>query len=135
LHTLLSGVITPQDFFYVCPAHLQDKHFCSPIIDTKGQAKRLKSLPLSFSSLLSLLDAFSRSFFRRCFSSYSFFTFSNDKVRNFPQRRSISKILCMNALTDSPCQIASIQKLTRMYLCLCLWAHLCPCLFRLYCPC
>ena len=34
------------------------------------------SLPLSFSSLLSLLDAFSRSFFRRCFSSYSFFTFS-----------------------------------------------------------
>ncbi|CAG7991800.1 unnamed protein product [Penicillium salamii] len=36
---------TPEstiDFFYVCPAHLQDRHFCSPIIDTEGQAKRLK---------------------------------------------------------------------------------------------
>lgn len=31
-----------QDFFYVCLAHLQDRHFCSPIIDTEGQAKRLK---------------------------------------------------------------------------------------------
>ncbi|KXG52535.1 Protein of unknown function DUF1742 [Penicillium griseofulvum] len=39
-----SVMITPdnKDFFYVCPAHLQDKHFCSPIIDTEGQAKRLK---------------------------------------------------------------------------------------------
>ncbi|CAI7651616.1 unnamed protein product [Penicillium bialowiezense] len=37
-------MITPdnKDFFYVCPAHLQDRHFCSPIIDTEGQAKRLK---------------------------------------------------------------------------------------------
>lgn len=26
----------------MCPAHLQDRHFCSPIIDTEGQAKRLK---------------------------------------------------------------------------------------------
>lgn len=26
----------------MCPAHLQDKHFCSPIVDTEGQAKRLK---------------------------------------------------------------------------------------------
>jgi chemotaxis response regulator CheB len=26
----------------VCPAHLQDKHFCSPIIDTEGQAARAK---------------------------------------------------------------------------------------------
>ncbi|OQD85407.1 hypothetical protein PENANT_c010G06632 [Penicillium antarcticum] len=33
-------MITPdnKDFFYVCPAHLQDRHFCSPIIDTEGQA-------------------------------------------------------------------------------------------------
>ncbi|KAJ5502206.1 hypothetical protein N7463_005080 [Penicillium fimorum] len=39
-----SVMITPdnKDFFYVCPAHLQDKQFCSPIIDTEGQAKRLK---------------------------------------------------------------------------------------------
>ncbi|OQE91937.1 hypothetical protein PENNAL_c0008G02257 [Penicillium nalgiovense] len=39
-----SVMITPdnKDYFYVCPAHLQDKHFCSPIIDTEGQAKRLK---------------------------------------------------------------------------------------------
>ncbi|KAI3117530.1 hypothetical protein CBS147330_9456 [Penicillium roqueforti] len=37
-------MITPdnKDFFYVCPAHLQDKNFCSPIVDTEGQAKRLK---------------------------------------------------------------------------------------------
>ncbi|KAJ5373375.1 hypothetical protein N7517_005381 [Penicillium concentricum] len=40
-----SVMITPdnKDFFYVCPAHLQDKQFCSPIIDTEGQAKRLKA--------------------------------------------------------------------------------------------
>ena len=31
-----------QDFFYVCPAHLQDRHFCSPIVDTEGDAARLK---------------------------------------------------------------------------------------------
>ncbi|KAJ5787232.1 hypothetical protein N7457_002222 [Penicillium paradoxum] len=39
-----SVMITPdnKDFFYVCPAHLQDRHFCSPIVDTEGQAKLLK---------------------------------------------------------------------------------------------
>ncbi|KAJ5747785.1 uncharacterized protein N7511_009481 [Penicillium nucicola] len=39
-----SVMITPdnKDFFYVCPAHLQDRHFCSPIIDTEGQAARAK---------------------------------------------------------------------------------------------
>jgi hypothetical protein len=31
-----------QDFFYVCPAHLQDRHFCSPIIDAESEAARLK---------------------------------------------------------------------------------------------
>lgn len=31
----------------MCPAHLQDKHFCSPIIDTEGQAKRLKEEALA----------------------------------------------------------------------------------------
>ncbi|KAJ9487765.1 hypothetical protein VN97_g5541 [Penicillium thymicola] len=42
-------MITPdnKDFFYVCPAHLQDKHFCSPIIDTEGQAQRLKEEALA----------------------------------------------------------------------------------------
>ncbi|KOS44618.1 hypothetical protein ACN38_g4420 [Penicillium nordicum] len=42
-------MITPdnKDFFYVCPAHLQDKHFCSPIIDTEGQAQRLKEETLA----------------------------------------------------------------------------------------
>ncbi|KAJ5931536.1 hypothetical protein N7516_006025 [Penicillium verrucosum] len=44
-----SVMITPdnKDFFYVCPAHLQDKHFCSPIIDTEGQAQRLKEETLA----------------------------------------------------------------------------------------
>ncbi|KAJ5281536.1 hypothetical protein N7478_006908 [Penicillium angulare] len=39
-----SVLITPEnkDFFYVCPAHLQDRHFCTPIIDTEGEAKRQK---------------------------------------------------------------------------------------------
>ncbi|KAJ6002703.1 Protein of unknown function DUF1742 [Penicillium sp. IBT 35674x] len=39
-----SVLITPdnKDFFYVCPAHLQDRHFCSPIVDTEGDAKRQK---------------------------------------------------------------------------------------------
>lgn len=31
-----------QDFFYVCPAHLQDRHFCSPVIDAESEAARLK---------------------------------------------------------------------------------------------
>ncbi|KAJ5907833.1 hypothetical protein N7495_000515 [Penicillium taxi] len=31
-----------KDFFYVCPAHLQDRNFCSPVVDTEGKAKRLK---------------------------------------------------------------------------------------------
>ncbi|KAJ5556472.1 hypothetical protein N7494_000387 [Penicillium frequentans] len=39
-----SVLITPdnKDFFYVCPAHLQDRHFCSPIVDTEADAKRQK---------------------------------------------------------------------------------------------
>ncbi|CAI7628704.1 unnamed protein product [Penicillium pancosmium] len=39
-----SVLITPdnKDFFYVCPAHLQDRHFCSAIVDTDGEAAREK---------------------------------------------------------------------------------------------
>lgn len=31
-----------QDFFYVCPAHLKDKGFCSPIVDEAAVAARKK---------------------------------------------------------------------------------------------
>ncbi|KAJ6031214.1 Protein of unknown function DUF1742 [Penicillium herquei] len=39
-----SVLITPdnKDFFYVCPAHLQDRHFCTPIVDKEGEANRQK---------------------------------------------------------------------------------------------
>ncbi|KAJ5238502.1 Protein of unknown function DUF1742 [Penicillium chermesinum] len=39
-----SVLITPdnKDFFYVCPSHLQDRNFCSAIVDTEGEAARLK---------------------------------------------------------------------------------------------
>ncbi|KAJ5133912.1 hypothetical protein N7526_005277 [Penicillium atrosanguineum] len=39
-----SVLITPdnRDFFYVCPAHLQDRHFCSPIINAEAEAARRK---------------------------------------------------------------------------------------------
>ncbi|KAJ2981445.1 hypothetical protein NUW58_g6687 [Xylaria curta] len=39
-----SVLITPdkQDFFYVCPAHLKDRGFCSPIIDHEAVAAAKK---------------------------------------------------------------------------------------------
>ncbi|OJJ44729.1 hypothetical protein ASPZODRAFT_134835 [Penicilliopsis zonata CBS 506.65] len=40
-----SVLITPdnKDFFYVCPVHLKDRNFCSPIIDTEQEeAKKRK---------------------------------------------------------------------------------------------
>ncbi|XRM47359.1 hypothetical protein ABZX51_010340 [Aspergillus tubingensis] len=39
-----SVLITPdnRDFFYVCPSHLQDRHFCSPIVDTEAAAAKAK---------------------------------------------------------------------------------------------
>ncbi|GES62595.1 DUF1742-domain-containing protein [Aspergillus terreus] len=39
-----SVLITPdnKDFFYVCPSHLKDKHFCSPIVDAEDQAAKKK---------------------------------------------------------------------------------------------
>ncbi|KAL0934551.1 uncharacterized protein CTRU02_211350 [Colletotrichum truncatum] len=34
-----------KDFFYVCPSHLKDKNFCSPIIDKEAaEAKKKKEL-------------------------------------------------------------------------------------------
>ncbi|KAK1585802.1 VPS4-associated protein 1 [Colletotrichum navitas] len=34
-----------KDFFYVCPSHLKDKNFCSPIIDNEAvEAKKKKEL-------------------------------------------------------------------------------------------
>ncbi|RAL05799.1 AAA-ATPase Vps4-associated 1 family protein [Aspergillus ibericus CBS 121593] len=39
-----SVLITPdnRDFFYVCPSHLTDRHFCSPIVDTEAVAAKAK---------------------------------------------------------------------------------------------
>ncbi|KAI0136758.1 VPS4-associated protein 1 [Xylariales sp. AK1849] len=39
-----SVLITPekQDFFYVCPIHLEDTRFCTPIIDEEAVAARKK---------------------------------------------------------------------------------------------
>ncbi|KUI73653.1 hypothetical protein VM1G_09613 [Cytospora mali] len=42
-----SVLVTPekQDFFYVCPSHLKDRWFCSPIIDQAAiDAKKKKEL-------------------------------------------------------------------------------------------
>lgn len=30
---LIPNSASPQDFFYVCPSHLKDRGFCSPIVD------------------------------------------------------------------------------------------------------
>ncbi|KAJ0420740.1 DUF1742-domain-containing protein [Aspergillus carlsbadensis] len=40
-----SVLITPnnKDFFYVCPIHLQDRHFCSPIVDAEEEAAKKKA--------------------------------------------------------------------------------------------
>ncbi|RJE20110.1 hypothetical protein PHISCL_07562 [Aspergillus sclerotialis] len=39
-----SVLITPdnKDFFYVCPVHLKDRNFCSPIIDSEEEARKAK---------------------------------------------------------------------------------------------
>lgn len=31
-----------KDFFYVCPVHLKDRHFCTPVVDTEEQEKNKK---------------------------------------------------------------------------------------------
>ncbi|OGM44370.1 hypothetical protein ABOM_006839 [Aspergillus bombycis] len=44
-----SVMITPdnKDFFYVCPVHLKDRHFCSPIVDTEDEEKKKKEEALA----------------------------------------------------------------------------------------
>ncbi|PWY86202.1 DUF1742-domain-containing protein [Aspergillus heteromorphus CBS 117.55] len=44
-----SVLITPdnRDFFYVCPSHLKDRHFCSPIVDTEAVAAKAKEEALA----------------------------------------------------------------------------------------
>ncbi|KAF9887874.1 hypothetical protein FE257_009534 [Aspergillus nanangensis] len=39
-----SVMITPdnKDYFYVCPSHLKDKNFCSPVVDSEDQAAKQK---------------------------------------------------------------------------------------------
>lgn len=36
-----------QDFFYVCPAHLKDRGFCSPIVDSEKEAAKKKEEALA----------------------------------------------------------------------------------------
>src|SRR4051812_12957640 len=37
---LMAG--NPQDHFYICPAHLKDRAFCSPIVDAEQDAAKKK---------------------------------------------------------------------------------------------
>ena len=39
---VLSSAKLLQDFFYVCPGHLKDRGFCSPIIDEAAVAAKKK---------------------------------------------------------------------------------------------
>lgn len=34
--------LTPQDYFYICPVHLKDRGFCSPIVDEEEAAAKKK---------------------------------------------------------------------------------------------
>lgn len=122
----------------MCPAHLQDKHFCSPIVDTEGQAKRLKEEEMA-KEIEKVKKEYEEKQRRKkegekasskdnkegkdkgkdeskdkdkdaSESNANDEKDRDDKVRVFSQRREPSKMLRMNVLTDSPCQIASIQK-------------------------
>ncbi|KAL5696744.1 hypothetical protein EMGR_000094 [Emarellia grisea] len=39
--------IKDSDFFYICPVHLQDRHFCSPIVDSEQAAAKAKQEALA----------------------------------------------------------------------------------------
>lgn len=122
----------------MCPAHLLDKHFCSPIVDTEGQAKRLKE-----EAMAKEIEKVKREYEEKqrrkkerekasskdnkeekdkgkdepkdkskdaSESNVNDEKDRDDKVRDFPLQMKPSKMLHMNVLADSPCQIASIQK-------------------------
>lgn len=39
--SIYSSIINQsKDFFYICPAHLQDRHFCSPVVDSAEEARK-----------------------------------------------------------------------------------------------
>ncbi|KAE8364821.1 VPS4-associated protein 1 [Aspergillus caelatus] len=40
-------VTSLKDFFYICPIHLKDRHFCSPIVDTEEEEKKKKEEALA----------------------------------------------------------------------------------------
>lgn len=44
-----SVLITPdnKDFFYICPAHLKDRNFCSAVVDTAGAEAKVKEEALA----------------------------------------------------------------------------------------
>ncbi|KAL2223387.1 VPS4-associated protein 1 [Thermoascus aurantiacus ATCC 26904] len=44
-----SVLITPdnRDFFYICPIHLKDRGFCSPIVDSEKEAAKKKEEALA----------------------------------------------------------------------------------------
>ena len=39
----IHGLTQSQDYFYVCPVHLKDRHFCSPIVDADEEAAKKKA--------------------------------------------------------------------------------------------
>lgn len=122
----------------MCPAHLQDKHFCSPIIDTEGQAQRLKEETLA-KEIEKIKTEYEEKQRRKKErekasskdnkeekdkgkdeskdkdkdapeSNVNDEKDRDDKVRDFLPQMKPSKMLHMNVLTDYPGQIASIQK-------------------------
>jgi Mg-chelatase subunit ChlI len=39
----IHGLTQSQDYFYVCPVHLKDRHFCSPIVDAEEETAKKKA--------------------------------------------------------------------------------------------
>jgi AAA-ATPase Vps4-associated protein 1 len=42
-----SAINNKKDFFYVCPVHLKDRGFCSPIVDAEQDAKKKRDEELA----------------------------------------------------------------------------------------